>query len=259
MTKLEFDNEWSQAVERFNQSAGAKFRRQQIIRALDVEPGQIVLDVGSGPGHQAFEISLAIGELGRVFGVDPSEDGVEIAQHRCKDVENVEFKIGSVFDLPFENDTFDAAMSSQVFEYLDDVSGALQEMHRVLKPGGRILIHDTDWGSLLWHSSDAERMRHILTCWDGHLANPHLPQTLGAHLHAAAFADIKTEPIVHVETKFEPNSMSDVLMSFIVGYVSAQGVPRERAEAWATDLRSLDKTNYFYSSNEYIFTGFKRR
>ena len=254
MTQLEFDNEWSRAVEKFNQSAGARFRRQNILQALQPETGQVILDVGSGPGHQVFEISLAVGEQGRVFGIDPAKDGIEIAQQRCRDAKNVEFRLGSVFDLPFEDATLDAAMSSQVFEYLDDVRGALQEMRRVLKPGGRILIHDTDWGSLLWHSSDAHRMKKILKSWDAHLANPHLPQTLGTQLHNTGFIDIQVEPVVHVETGFEPNSMSDILITFIAGYVTTQGVPQTEAEAWADDLRSLDKSNYFFSSNEYIFT-----
>lgn len=255
MTKLQFDNEWSQAVEKFNQSEGARFRRQRILAALDAKPGQSVLDVGSGPGHQILEISSVVGDRGHVCGVDPAEDGVKIARQRCSGTGNIEFQIGSVFDLPFENDTFDAAMSSQVFEYLDDVAGALREMYRVIRPGGRVLIHDTDWGSLLWHSTDAERMRRILTCWDGHLADPHLPQTMGAHLQTAGFQDIQVDSIVHIETSFEPDSMSDILMSFIVGYVSSQGIPAEEAEDWSEDLRS--QNNYFYSSNEYIFTGVK--
>ena len=62
---------------------------------------------------------------------------------------NVQFQLGEAAQLPFDDKTFDAVMSSQVFEYLDNVSGGLQEMYRVLRPGGRVLIRDTDWGTLL--------------------------------------------------------------------------------------------------------------
>src|SRR5207244_10091591 len=71
----------------------------------------------------------------------------------------------------------DLVMSSQVFEYLDDVASSLSEMLRVLRPGGRVLIHDTDWGALLWHTSDPERMARMLETWDRHLADPHLPRS----------------------------------------------------------------------------------
>lgn len=258
MAKIEFDNEWSQLVEEFNQSAGATIRRQRILKALNPQPGQRILDVGCGPGHQAFEIASAVGKTGRVDGVDVADDGIQIAQMRCSGIGNASFQIGSAFDLPFEENTFDAAMSSQVFEYLDDVYGALAEISRVLKPGGRILIHDTDWGALLWHSKDPDRMKRVLCCWDAHLADSHLPQRLGSLLADAGFRDVGIEPIVHVEGRLEPKSMSDVLITCIALYVSSQGISRTESEEWAAELRELGaKNKYFFSSNEYIFTAAK--
>jgi cyclopropane fatty-acyl-phospholipid synthase-like methyltransferase len=65
MAKLEFDDEGSRLVEEFNASAGAKTRRAKILEALVLRPGDRVLDVGSGPGHQAFEMSAVVGGTGR--------------------------------------------------------------------------------------------------------------------------------------------------------------------------------------------------
>ena len=59
--------------------------------------------------------------------------------------------------LPFEAGHFDAAVSTQVYEYVPDVDRALADLYRVLRPGGRALILDTDWDSLVWHSSDQAR------------------------------------------------------------------------------------------------------
>ena len=106
--------------------------------------------------------------------------------------------------LPFDEATFDAALSTQTFEYLPDVGAALAEVFRVLKPGGRVLIHDTEWDAWAWHSSDRARMNRIMEVWDKHLADPHLPQTLGSKLAAAGFKDVGVEPLVHVETTYDP-------------------------------------------------------
>ena len=146
MAKLEFGDEGSRLVEEFNASAGAKARRARILDALGLTTGCRVLDVGSGPGHQAFEMSSVVGSSGRVDGIDPADSAIAIARRRCSDLTNVNFQPGEATKIPFGDSIFDAAMSSQVFEYLEDVPAALAEMFRILKSGGRVLIHDTDWG-----------------------------------------------------------------------------------------------------------------
>ncbi len=254
MAKLDFDDEGSRLVEELNASAGATARRARILEALALKPGHRVLDVGSGPGHQAFDMSSVVGPTGHVDGVDSADSAVEIARRRCSDLGNISFQLGDASRLPFDDATFDAVMSSQVFEYLDDVAGALAEMFRVLKSGGRVLIHDTDWGAALWHSSDPDRMARIMEIWDDHLADPHLPQSLGRKLSDAGFKNVRAEAIVQVEPSYDPSSVSAILMKFVVGYVVSQGVSQSEADAWADDLTDLGSSgDYFFSSNEYIF------
>ena len=254
MSKLEFDDELSRIVEEFNASPGATKRRSKILEALALQPGERVLDVGSGPGNQAMEMASAVGSSGRVDGVDVAESAVEIARQRCSELSSVAFHLGKASELPFDDATFDVAMSSQVFEYLDNIPSALVELNRVLKPGGRALIHDTDWGAVLWHSTDPERMARVMNTWDSHLADPHLPRSLGKMLGDAGFCNARAEPIVQIELSYEPSSVSGILMQFIVGYVVSQGMPQHEADAWAADLVALGSRGaYFFSSNEYMF------
>jgi SAM-dependent methyltransferase len=258
MAKSEFDDDFLRLVEEFNTSAGAVERRSRILRALDLRPGLHVLDVGAGPGHQVAEIAPNVAPGGLVKGIDAAESAIAIARERWTGFDNVEFVSGDAYKLPFENSTFDAVLSSQVFEYLNDVAAALSEVFRVLKPKGRVLIHGTEWGALLWRSSNAERMSRFMNIWDGHLADPHMPQTLAKKLRTAGFEAAKAEPVVHVETSYDPTSMSAILMKFVVGYVISQGISQDEADAWADDLLSLDAAGeYFFSSNEYIFSAAK--
>ncbi len=121
-----------------------------------------------------------------------------------------------------------------------------------------MLIHDTEYGALLWQSSDADRMAQIMKTWDGHLADPHLPQTLGKKLADAGFKAVQAEPVVHVETSYDPSSASAILIKFVMGYVVSQGESQGKADAWADDLRKMGSNgDYFFSSNEYIFTADK--
>ena len=153
-------------MEEFNASAGATRRRTRLLDVLALKPGEHVLDVGSGPGHYAFDMASAVGDTGRVAGVDNAEDSLETARRRCAGLANVSFHLGDAVDLPFDEATFDAALSTQTFEYLPDVGAALAEIFRVLKPGGRVLIHDTEWDAWAWHSSDRARMHRIMEVWD---------------------------------------------------------------------------------------------
>jgi len=258
MAKLEFDDEGSRLVEAINTVPDTIGRRQAIIRALNLKAGERVLDIGSGPGHQAMEMSPMVGPSGKVVGIDVSDSMLKIARTRCEDIANIEFHEADAVNLPFDDGTFDAAMSSMVFEYLPDVSGTLREVFRVLKPRGRVAIHGCDWGATLWRSSDPERMARMLKVWDNHLEDRQLPQTLNTKLREAGFAQGDHSVYVMFNPALNENTYSHTLIEFFKGYSISQGVSQEEIDAWANDLYKLGSSgDYFFSSNEYIMIGVK--
>jgi SAM-dependent methyltransferase len=154
-----------------------------------VDARENVLDLGCGPGYLAAEIAERVGSSGSgsVLGVDPSRSMLAVAARR-DGAAAVQLVVGDGLGLPVTAGTFDAVTATQVYEYVPDMPAALAEVARVLRPGGRLLILDTDWDSLVWHSSDPARMRRVLTAWDEHLADPYLPRRLGRLLTDAGFA-----------------------------------------------------------------------
>src|SRR5205085_9212344 len=121
---------------------------------------------------------------------DASPEMLALAPRRCEGHSNVTFREGNAAALPVDDGAFDAALCVQVMEYVPDPAGALAEIHRSLRPGGRVLVWDVDWGTVWWHSKNPDRMRRMLAAWDEHLVHPSLPRTLGARLRAAGFADV---------------------------------------------------------------------
>ena len=151
-------------------------RRRRLVReALAAAPGERVLDVGCGPGFYVAELLEQVGPTGSVTGVDASPQTLALARRRTQGHDNVELHLGDATALPVGDAGFDAALSVQVLEYVADLDAALAELHRALRPGGRLVIWDVDWSTVSWHAADADRMRRVLAAWDGHLADPCLP------------------------------------------------------------------------------------
>lgn len=146
---IQFDEETSRRVEAIYSTPDVVAQREAVPRALRLRPGEHVLDVGSGPGFLAVDMAMAVGDSGRVRGIDISEGMIAISQRRCVNMAHVDFQVGTATRLPFPDGSFDGAASTQVYEYLSDtdVTTALSELYRVLRPGGRALILDTDGDS----------------------------------------------------------------------------------------------------------------
>jgi arsenite methyltransferase len=169
----------------------------------------------------------------------------------------IRFVAGDACALPFGSETFDAAVATQVYEYVQDATAALGEAFRVLRPGGRLLVLDTDWGSIVWHSGDAERMRRVLAAWEEHLVDPHLPPRLTRLLSAAGFSIVRRATIPLLNARYDPNTISARMVGFITAFVPGrQGQTERDARDWAEDLTTLGD-DYFFSLNRYLFLALK--
>jgi len=252
---MDFDERASRHVELVYTTPDVVEQRRLTIAALDLQPGEDVLDIGAGPGFLACEMAAVVSEAGSVHGVDPSESMLAIAaeRERAEGAARVAFHAGDAHALPFDDASFDVAVATQVYEYVEDMPAALAEARRVLRPGGRLLVLDTDWDSIVWRSSDDERMARVLRAWDEHLAHPHLPRVLPELLTDEGFRLRRSEIVPVLNVSYERETYSANLLSMIAEFVSdRQGITSEQAAAWADDLRSLGP-NYFFSLNRYLF------
>jgi ubiquinone/menaquinone biosynthesis C-methylase UbiE len=253
MTILEFDEDRARAIEATYATPDVVAQRKFTLDLLGLQPGDRVLDVGSGPGYLVSEMAAAVGQNGAVHGVDASSAMNAIASRRTADQPWVRIDEGDALQLPYADGTFDAAVSVQVYEYVADMPRALTELRRVLRPGGRALIVDTDWDSLVWHTHDRELHRRVTAAWDQHLVHPHLPTVLARLLRDAGFTVTAQHVHVLFNSELNDDAFSARSMRSIAEYVAGlEGVTESDVADWLADLQARnDAGEYFFSLNRY--------
>jgi ubiquinone/menaquinone biosynthesis C-methylase UbiE len=177
---------WARVYDLGNGLLGRRGNRLRTMLADDLElrPGYRVLDVGCGPGRLACLFAERVAPTGVVDGIDASVEMIKRARSQArKRGVAVTFQVAFAQDLPFPDGTFDAVGCTLALHHVaqDDQRTAVEEMYRVLKPGGRLLIAE-------FHKGPGRR-RHPGPRWLRHSGEDMLDKALGL-VQAAGFADV---------------------------------------------------------------------
>lgn len=255
---MEYSGDLARAQQSLARCADQGARRAQVLDALKPQGGEHVLDLGCGGGIYVKDISRAVGAQGRAAGIDISEDQIAAAAERCKEMNNVRLEAGDAFALPYDTASFDAVLSVQVIEYLQNVEVALKEVLRVLKPGGRFVNVSTNWSQLYWAGEGAKPGGAIMTAWGRHAIHPNLAAGLRSRLNGCGFESAEQVPLPMLNTSYNEDRFGYWLARLVAIYVASQGVQERAAKSWLDELASLDQANqYFFGSFSVITTASK--
>lgn len=162
------------------------------VTLASLQPGQTVVDLGSGGGIDCFLASKRVGEHGRVIGVDMTAEMIEKARANKVKVgaKNVEFRLGEIEHLPIADETADVVISNCVINLSPDKPGVFQEAYRVLRPGGRLAVSD-----IVTDGPLPNNVKNSLSAWAGCIAGALDVKDYIAAIEAAGFVDVELSPI----------------------------------------------------------------
>jgi arsenite methyltransferase len=255
MSMLQFDANTARHLQRVYSTPDVVQQRTEVLALLAAQPGERVLDIGSGPGFLVASLADAVGAGGAVRGMDQSASMNAVARDLLGTRPWAGIDDGDALELPYPGGAFDAAVSTQVYEYVADIPRALSELRRVLRPGGRALVLDTDWDSVVWHVADRLLHRRVMAAWEEHLVHPHLPGALPGHLRRAGFRVTGRHLIPLFNPSYEPDTFSALTMETIARFVRGrQELTEADVDAWMADLRERGAADeYLFSVNRYCF------
>lgn len=188
------------------------------ITLASLQPGQTVLDLGSGAGLDCFFAAKKVGETGQVIGVDMTPEMIERARSSAKrlNLQNVEFRQGYLEDLPVDSDTVDVIVSNCVINLSPDKSKVFAEAFRVLKPGGKLAVSD-----IVTDGPLPDVVKKSLSVWAGCVAGAVEAEEYIAMMEAVGFTNISITPVYFNKETIESaiNEMKDV--------VELQSIPRD--------------------------------
>jgi len=156
-----------------------------------LQPGETVLDLGSGGGIDVLLSARRVGPAGKAYGLDMTDEMLALAREnqRKAGVENVEFLKGEIENIPLPDNSVDVIISNCVINLSADKDRVLREAFRVLKPGGRFAISD-----VVVRGNVPEQVRRSMELWVGCIAGALQDYEYVAKLARAGFEDIDIEP-----------------------------------------------------------------
>lgn len=235
-------------------------QRKRFRELVAARPGETGVDIGCGLAHLSSELARDVTPGGRIVGIDSSADMIAAAQRRVDSqglAATVELRAGDATRLGLPDAMADFAVVVQVYSYVPDVAAAIADAARVLRPGGRLAILETDWDQCVYASADDARTRRMV---DGRwrFAHPHLPRQLHKLMRAAGLTLRTCEAFAIVETRYDPDSFGASVMEVCRNAAVRKGVDAADADAWVADIRSrTGDGEYFFSANRTMFLATK--
>lgn len=227
------------------------------------QPGGRVIDIGCGSGRTLGPLLKIVGPRGDVMGLDRAKQAIELAQSNHGPAAKAG-RLGLVETdaedgIPFPEQGFDVALCQNVFESVGNKAGVIAEIHRILKPGGRLLLGHHDFDGIMLATSDRALTR-ILVHAHADTVEPWMQQADGqvgrnlpGMVAGARFRSVTSGAHLCVDQNMTGGGAVRALIGELTESGRRAGVDRQRLASWLQDLNGREKAGRFYCAVPWIY------
>jgi ubiquinone/menaquinone biosynthesis C-methylase UbiE len=193
------------------------FIMDMLLAPLTLQRGHVCLDLGCGPGYVSTAMAREVGVDGHVHGVDVNEDFIAKARTVAADAGTAgtcTFHRVEDERLPLEDVSVDRAMAKNVLEYVPDLAATLAEIHRVLKPGGRLTAVDSDWGFVIVEPLSADEVLELFRAAAPAFREPYIGRKLRAAYRAAGFTDVDVNVVAMPDVTGQARGVLENMLTY---------------------------------------------
>ena len=240
-------------VDRYEQMFVWREGYEELLLPLNLQSGSRVLDFGCGPGFVSLGMANIVGSAGHVYGVDLNNQFVSAASKRAVDIPQVSFHLVENGNIPLASNTVDRVLCKNVLEYVPSVSSTLIEFRRVLEPGGRVFVIDSDWRFIVVEPWGAERTTRFFNAASVAFRTPEIGRGLRSSLLDAGFESVE----VQIQAGVDITGGSLSVLRNMASYASKFNAmrPEETSELIVEAEQAVKAGTYLFTLPQFLVSG----
>ena len=242
---MEFKDELSKIQQKMAASPAGIKRRQSVLEAINPYSGMTLMDIGCGAGHFVQDLSLAVGNNGLVYGLDPSADQLKTAKENCSKMKNVQFLLGNANQIELSDSCCDAISAIQVLEYIKEVDDALAELVRIQKNNTIFVNVSVLWDHFGFYGPEEHLNQLIHDAFKAHCHHQMLPFILEEKLLQTGFKNISHFGIPFLINKRNKNSPANFAEIIMANCAKEQGISTTEIAKWQEQLAIAGQNNCY--------------
>jgi ubiquinone/menaquinone biosynthesis C-methylase UbiE len=230
--------------------------KRRSIEMLRLENGASALDIGCGLGFDVIRLSDAVGPSGRATGVDLSDKLLTTARQAFGQREGIAWQLGDGEELPAETSSLDAARVDRTLQHVARPQRVIEEMLRVLAPGGWAVCAEPDWGTFVIDAEPVDGVtEHVIDHWRAGFRNPYIGRQLLRRLRTAGFQNTWVEGFILVADGLHAADMVYDIRQTVNKLGVEHADQRDAFSGWYDKLMARDRAEGILASVTLFLAG----